>query len=646
MKKIKLAVLALVFLLSSGMLCAIPVKAATTPSQSAAVSWAKSQVGKTIGGGSCVYLIYSYYTYLGRSVGGLNANQFINEPSAVPPGWTKLSSNFVPQPGDIAVWTPGLGNSNPTYGHVGIVITGNSSNFTVVDQNAPNPVCTTNTYPTSALACVIRPNFGEEIVPVSWATDTSRQTIGTTNATVAIKGTLYGLTNTSVTKAGVYLYDNTGKQIGSKTENFTAHSGDTYFLAWYNINTELGVTLSPGTKYQYKFMAVISGKTYYSPVMTFTTGGTHSHSYGTETVTKEPTCTTGGEKTKTCKTCGYVFTVPIVRLGHSYSDTWTVDKSATCTSEGSKSRHCTRCTAKAEVTAIPKLAHTYGEWKTITAATCTATGTKKRTCSCGAYETATITKTVHTYSSTWTVDKAATCTSEGSKSRHCTKCTAKTDVTVLSKTAHTYGDWRVQTAATVEKDGVEVRTCKNAGCSHSETRKIPKLPTETHVHHFGEWTQTVAPTCTTEGSMKRVCDCSAEQIQRLPTVAHTYGEWVLVLIPTTDREGKEERLCDHCPAKEERAVEKLAEESTEPTPSESEPFVETESSAETESTVDSEIPSSDETPSETSSVTGSQIDSKKEGGTVNYVTVAIIAVLCSLVGVGAGCGAILFLKKR
>ncbi len=78
--------------------------------------------------------------------------------------------------------------------------------------------------------------------------------------------------------------------------------------------------------------------------------------------------------------------------------------------------------------------HTYGAWSTVTAATCTTAGTERRTCSCGAEEQRSVNALGHNYSTEWTVDIPATKTTTGSKSHHCTRCSAKTDVTVIPAT--------------------------------------------------------------------------------------------------------------------------------------------------------------------------------------------------------------------
>ena len=48
------------------------------------------------------------------------------------------------------------------------------------------------------------------------------------------------------------------------------------------------------------------------------TGGDHTHNWGEWVVTQEPTCTTSGSKTRTCKDCNSTETVSIPATGHNY----------------------------------------------------------------------------------------------------------------------------------------------------------------------------------------------------------------------------------------------------------------------------------------------------------------------------------------
>ena len=85
------------------------------------------------------------------------------------------------------------------------------------------------------------------------------------------------------------------------------------------------------------------------------------HDYGEWNTVKEATCTTEGQKQRTCKVCNHVDTqtIPIDPNAHNWGD-WTVDVAPTCTAAGQKSHHCTRCNAITDVTVLPATGH---HWK-------------------------------------------------------------------------------------------------------------------------------------------------------------------------------------------------------------------------------------------------------------------------------------------
>lgn len=111
--------------------------AATTKTQAQAVEWLKSLIGTEardmdgMYGAQCVDFIQHYYSWLGVSGGGGNARDYAW--NALPSGFTRIEDyyGFVPDPGDIAVWTTGSGGV--WAGHVGVVISANLSTLTVAD---------------------------------------------------------------------------------------------------------------------------------------------------------------------------------------------------------------------------------------------------------------------------------------------------------------------------------------------------------------------------------------------------------------------------------------------------------------------------------------------------------------------------------
>lgn len=142
----------------------VEVSAATNNKTSAdAVAWAQSKLGSALDhdgvyGAQCVDLIRYYYVYLGNKAVSGNGKDYAT--NALPNGWTRIKnySGFVPQPGDIAVWTTGGGG----YGHVAIVISGNSSTMSVVEQNWVGKYCSSRSgVSTSGIWGVIRPDFAQ-----------------------------------------------------------------------------------------------------------------------------------------------------------------------------------------------------------------------------------------------------------------------------------------------------------------------------------------------------------------------------------------------------------------------------------------------------------------------------------------------------
>ena len=127
-----------------------------------AVKWAYAQEGKYLDydkayGAQCVDLIKYYYAYFGKaSYARGNGCDYVS--NALPAGWTRIknTADFVPQPGDIAVW----GTELSKYGHVAIILSANVHSFVSMDQNWPSgSACKQVTHTYSKFWGVIRPNF-------------------------------------------------------------------------------------------------------------------------------------------------------------------------------------------------------------------------------------------------------------------------------------------------------------------------------------------------------------------------------------------------------------------------------------------------------------------------------------------------------
>ena len=113
---------------------------------------------------------------------------------------------------------------------------------------------------------------------VNFQPESSKYSIGETNAVLSAKITVSGgASYKDATQMGIILYDANGNELARKSESaYTGYDG--YLLSWYDVNSELGVTLQKGTKYKFQFFVVINGTTYYEKdamgsLREFTTSG-------------------------------------------------------------------------------------------------------------------------------------------------------------------------------------------------------------------------------------------------------------------------------------------------------------------------------------------------------------------------------------
>ena len=163
-----------------------------------------------------------------------------------------------------------------------------------------------------------------------------------------------------------------------------------------------------------------------------------------------------------------------VTIDHDWEMEFTVDKEPTCTEPGSKSHHCAYCDAIGDSTEIPAMGHSFTQYTYNNDATCTENETETAKCDrCDATDTREVKNSAlgHSYSEEWTVDKEPTCTAPGNKSHHCTRCDAKSDITEIPASGHSFGEWMVEKPASMTEDGSEYRECSI--CHEREERVLP-----------------------------------------------------------------------------------------------------------------------------------------------------------------------------
>jgi formylglycine-generating enzyme required for sulfatase activity len=110
---------------------------------------------------------------------------------------------------------------------------------------------------------------------------------------------------------------------------------------------------------------------------------------------------------------------------------------------------------------------------------------------------------------------------------------------------HEWGEWAVTRAPTETEDGEETRTCA-LDAAHTETRYIAAL---NHTHEWSEWAVTTPATCTTAGEETRICTHNATHKEMRPIAidpnAHDWGAWTVTTPPTETVDGEETRTCAH-----------------------------------------------------------------------------------------------------
>ena len=317
----------------------------------------------------------------------------------------------------------------------------------------------------------------------------------------------------------------------NKLENYANDIRRITFKNGGSLTVKIYPTYNPSVAKTYKF-----------------TCGCTSHTYGSAVITKQPTCTSEGTKTKTCTQCGATVTETIAKLSHSYTTTVVaptcttdgytlhkcsvcgtsykdsttkatghsygnsvVTKQPTCTSEGTKTKTCTKCNATVTET-IAKTSHKYAN--TVVSPTCTADGYTLHKCSvCGtSYKDSTTKATGHSYGNS-VVTKQPTCTSEGTKTKTCTKCNATVTETI-AKTSHKYANTVVSPTCTA--DGYTLHKCSVCGTSYKDST------TKATGHSYGNSVVTKQPTCTAEGTAIKTCTkCNATVTEKLPAKGHT-----------------------------------------------------------------------------------------------------------------------------
>lgn len=253
--------------------------------------------------------------------------------------------------------------------------------------------------------------------------------------------------------------------------------------------------------------------------------------------------------------------IPLVELTHDWGE-WEVKKPATETEEGLEVRVCYDDPTLTQKRPIPRLPHMLTETPAKEAActepghlaywTCGGCGKIFRD-NAGTTETdadAVITAPLgHDYHPVEGSGAEAACTQDGKEAdEKCSRCGDIKEGAAIAASGH------VPSRSVVRKDVVKP-TCTEAGsyvgvtycsvCGEELFRTEEKLAALDH--DWGEWTVSTAASCEKDGEEIRVCrnDPSHKEKRVIPATGHKWGRWEVVKEASGDTPGLEVRYCEH-----------------------------------------------------------------------------------------------------
>ena len=267
------------------------------------------------------------------------------------------------------------------------------------------------------------------------------------------------------------------------------------------------------------------------------TCGCTSHTYGSAVITKQPTCTSEGTKTKTCTQCGATVTETIAKLSHSYTTTVVAP---TCTTDGYTLHKCSVCGTSYKDNTTKATGHSYGNSVVTKQPTCTAEGTKTKTCTkCNATVTETIAKLSHSYTTTVV---APTCTTDGYTLHKCSVCGTSYKDNTTKATGHSYGNSVVTKQPTCTSEGTAIKTCTK--CNATVTEKLPAKG------HTAVTDKGYPATCTTagktDGSHCSVCNTVIKAQTVINATGHKSSGWIVDKAASIGVKGSKHKECTVC----------------------------------------------------------------------------------------------------
>ncbi len=197
-----------------------------------------------------------------------------------------------------------------------------------------------------------------------------------------------------------------------------------------------------------------------------------------------------------------------------------------CDKSGSVVVTCTVCGDELLNESIEPTGHNFNSWSIIAMPSCSTIGTMSHTCQ-----------------NEW-------CDSDYEDGDVKTAVTEISDLAVI-ETAHSFGEWEVETASTCTEKGLEKRVCANNPI-HVETREIDELGHD----YSNDFTIDENATCTQDGSKSRHCtreNCDAVTDVTVITASHSIVETVIE-DSTCNKDGSKTVSCENCDYIEENVI--------------------------------------------------------------------------------------------
>ena len=306
----------------------------------------------------------------------------------------------------------------------------------------------------------------------------------------------------------------------NKLENYANDIRRITFKNGGSLTVKIYPTYNPSVAKTYKF-----------------TCGCTSHTYGSAVITKQPTCTSEGTKTKTCTQCGATVTETIAKLSHSYTATVVAP---TCSTNGYTLHKCSVCGTSYKDSTTKAIGHSYGNSVVTKQPTCTSEGTKTKTCTkCNARVTETIPKTSHKYADTVV---APTCTADGYTLHKCSVCGTSYKDSITKATGHSYGNSVVTKQPTCTSEGTKIKTCTK--CNVTVTEKLPAKG------HTAVTDKGYPATCTTagktDGSHCSVCNTVIKVQTVIYATGHKSSGWIVDKAASIGVKGSKHKECTVC----------------------------------------------------------------------------------------------------